>query len=73
MNSQRFVLIVGLTVGPAWSFLLLKFPIQTYRALTFGRMPSPGMQRLGRVIGYVTLGFVVLLLVELAVGLVSFR
>jgi len=53
--------------------LVLRFPVQCFRVLAWGRRPTLRQLTLTRVVGYMGLAFGVLLLVEIAVGLVSLR
>jgi hypothetical protein len=73
MISERWVTVSGLIWLLGWGFLVLRFPVQSLRVLAWGRKPRPRQLRLACVVGYMGLGFGALILVEIAVGLVSFR
>jgi len=53
-----------------WGFAILRFPVQCFRWLSWGRNPTPKQMKRERVVGFVALGFGVLLLLELAFGIV---
>lgn len=40
-----------------WGFLLVKFPLQAYRILSFGRTPNPLQLKRERALGYMALAF----------------
>ena len=64
-------------VGAVWllglGFLLLRFPLRTYRLLNWGKEPEPKDLKMVRVVGYLGLGFGFLFLVELVVRLLRSR
>ena len=51
-------------------FLLLKFPAQCYRVLSWGKTPNAKQLKRAVVVGYMGLFFGCLFLIELALGLV---
>ncbi len=53
-----------------WGFLLLKFPVQCYRFLSWGKTPNPKQVKRAVFVGYMGLFFGCLFLLELAFGLV---
>jgi len=40
-----------------WGFLLVKFPLQAYRILSFGRTPNPLQLKREKALGYMALAF----------------
>jgi len=48
---------------------MLKFPIKTFRFLSFGRTPDAKQLKIQKVVGYMAVAFGVLLLLEIALGL----
>jgi hypothetical protein len=68
MTSRIFSLI-ALVWFFGWGFLLLKFPRQIYRILSFGREPNARNFKNAKIVGYMGLGFGALLLLENIFGL----
>ena len=62
--------VVALVWFFGWGFLLLKYPVQSYRVLSWGRTPKPKQLKVARFVGYMGVGFGCLLLVELTFGIV---
>ena len=54
-----------------WGFLLLKFPRQTCRLLAMGKEPSAWNLKIARIVAYIGLVGGVLLLIELAAGILK--
>ena len=71
--SDRSAILVALIWFVGGGFLVLRFPMQSFRALAWGRRPTPRQPKLARVVGYMGLGFGLLLLVEIAAGVVALR
>jgi hypothetical protein len=62
--------IIGLVWFFGWAFLLLKFPNQSFRFMTFGkRIPTTRELRVARVVGYIAVVSGCLLLVQSAIYL----
>jgi hypothetical protein len=55
----------------AWGFLLLKFPAQCHRVMSWGRTPDERQTKRARFVGYMALFFGGLFVIELAFGLVN--
>jgi hypothetical protein len=53
-----------------WGFLILQFPVQCFRLLSWGRYPTPKQLRREKFVGYMALGFGILFLLELAFGII---
>jgi hypothetical protein len=51
-------------------FLILQFPVQCFRLLSWGRYPTPKQLRREKFVGYMALGFGILFLLELAFGII---
>jgi hypothetical protein len=49
-----------------WGFLILRFPVQCFRFLSWGRIPTPKQLSREKIVGYMGIGFGTLFLVELA-------
>ena len=71
-QSPAFVVIM-LVWFFGWGFLLLKSPRLCYRTLCLGKEPSPKSLKLASVVGCMGIFFGVLLLVELAFGILKVR
>jgi len=52
-----------------WGFLLLRFPVQCYRVLSLGKVPTVKQIRRATLVGYMAMFFGCLILLEIAVGL----
>jgi hypothetical protein len=52
-----------------WGFLLLMFPLECHRFLSWGRNPTPRQLKSGKIVGYMALAFACLFLLELAFGI----
>ena len=52
-----------------WAFFLLRFPVQSFRAISWGRTPTARNLRIAKIVGYMGLFFGCLLAVEMAFGL----
>lgn len=70
MLSSRIFHTILLTWFFGWGFLLLKFPTQTFRIMSWGRVPSAKQLKLALFVGYMALFFGCLFLLELAFGVV---
>jgi hypothetical protein len=73
MFSDRLFSVVGLVWFFGWGFLSLKYPVQSYRVLSWGRTPTPKQPKLVRFVGYIGVGFdsfVMVLLLEIASGMI---
>jgi hypothetical protein len=70
MVSPRIfhTIVLGWFLG--WGFLLLKFPAQCYRVLSWGKTPNANQLKRAVFVGYMGLFFACLFLVELAFGLI---
>jgi hypothetical protein len=53
-----------------WGFLLLTFPVQCHRLLSWGRSPTPRQLKSGRIVGYIALAFGCLFVLELAFAII---
>jgi hypothetical protein len=71
--SHRAVILVALIWFLGGGFVVLRFTVQSHRALGWGRRPTPRQLKLTRVVGYMGVGFGLLMLAEIAVGLVSLK
>jgi hypothetical protein len=54
-----------------WGTLLLKFPVQCCRVMSWGKMPNAKQLKRARFVGYMGLSFGLLFLIELVFGLVQ--
>jgi hypothetical protein len=53
-----------------WGFLLLKFPLEAYRILSFGRTPNPHLLKREKALGYMALTFGCLFVIEIILGMI---
>lgn len=53
-----------------WGLLLLKFPTQCYRFLSWGRKPTAKQLKVAKFVGYMGLGFGCLFFIEIVFGIV---
>jgi len=65
------VYIISLIWFFGWGFFLVKFPVQSYRVLSWGRTPTPRNLKIAKIVGYMGLFFGCLLSLEMAFGLLS--
>jgi hypothetical protein len=49
-----------------WGFLLAMFPVQGYRLLSWGRIPTPKELKAGKIVGFMAFAYGFLFLLELA-------
>ena len=70
MLSPRIFHTVVLVWFFGWGFLLLKFPAQCYRVVSWGKTANAKQVKRAVFVGYMGLFFGCLFLVELAFGLV---
>jgi hypothetical protein len=70
MVAPRAFQVLVLVWMLGWGFLLLKFPTQCYRFLSWGRNPTAGQLKTAKIVGYMGLGFGLLYLVEIVFGIV---
>lgn len=68
MFSHKAVDAISLIWLLGWGLLLLKFPVQSYRFLALGRVPTLKQLKIARFVGYMGVFFGVLLLIEIAFG-----
>jgi len=54
-----------------WGFLILRFPVQCFRLLSWGRRPTLKQLKREKFVGYMALAFGVLFLLELAFRIIG--
>ncbi len=53
-----------------WGFLILRFPVQCFRLLSWGRIPTSKQLKREKFVGYMGVGFGTLFLIELALRII---
>jgi hypothetical protein len=61
--------IISLIWFFGWGFFLLKFPVQCYRLLSWGRTPTAKHLKIAKIVGYMGVFFGCMLALEMAFGL----
>jgi hypothetical protein len=54
-----------------WGFLMLRFPVQCFRLLSCGHIPTPKQLKREKIVGYMGVGFGTLFLVELVFRIIG--
>lgn len=73
MIPNRVFYFISLVWFFGWGFLLLKFTVQSCRIMSWGKIPNQKQLKRARCVGYMSLFFGSLLLLQIALGLVHWR
>ena len=71
MGQPKIFIIIMLVWFFGWGFSLSKFPRQCCRIFSLGKEPSPKNLRIAKIVSYMGFFFGVLLINELAFGMIK--
>jgi hypothetical protein len=71
MIATRTFHVIAVVWVLGWGFLLLKFPEQCFRVLSWGKQPTKQNLKTEKIVGYMGLAFGTLSLIEMVFHLVN--